>query len=108
MRLVCLFTAAALAFAALADQPRTLPCTAKEESGLPLPSTFAKNNDPAAFQNLLSDFLTKDQYETLGWCSDKSVRDTGPFIAGAYYGTHPVVRVWYSPSFARWVIGGRK
>ena len=96
-----------IAFAAFADQP-TLPCTAKHESGLPLPSAFSKNNDPAAFQRVLSDFLTKDSYETLGWCADKSVRDTGPFINGAYYGTHPVVRVWYSPNLARWMIGGRK
>jgi len=96
-----------LTFSALAQQP-TLPCTMKHESGLPLPSTFAKNNDPASYQKILSDFLAKDTYETLGWCSDKSVRDTGPFIAGAYYGTHPVVRVWYSPNFARWMLSGRK
>jgi hypothetical protein len=72
------------------------------ESGLPLPSTFATSNDPGAFQNVLSSFLTKGTYETLGWCHDKTVRDTGRYIAGAYYGTHPVVRVWYSLSFTRW------
>src|SRR6185295_15097386 len=38
---------------------------------------------------------------------DKGLRDTGPYIDGTYYGTHPVVRIWYSPSFVRWLVGGR-
>lgn len=84
-----------------------LPCEGKAESGLPLPSKFAKDNDPAAFQKLLGAFLEADTYETLGWCVDKGVRDTGPYIAGTYYGTHPVVRVWYSPAVARWIANGR-
>ena len=97
---------AAFALSALADP--ALPCTMKAESGLPLPSSFSKNNDPAAFQNVLSDFLRSYKYEKLDWCVDKKVRDTGPFINGSYYGTHPVVRIWYSPNFAKWVLGGRK
>lgn len=79
-----------------------------QPSGLPLPSTFAKSNDPAAFQNLLTDFLKANRYESLGWCEDKGVRDTGPYLNGAYYGTHPAVRVWYSPEVTKWLEGGRK
>jgi hypothetical protein len=85
-----------------------LPCLAARESGLPLPSRFSKDGDPAAFQDLLSKFLTGDRYERLGWCQDKTLRDTGPYLDGTYYGTHPVVRIWYSPSFARWLVGGRQ
>ncbi len=85
-----------------------LPCLAARESGLPLPSRFSKDGDPAAFQDLLSKFLTGDRYERLGWCEDKTLRDTGPYLDGTYYGTHPVVRIWYSPSFARWLVGGRQ
>jgi hypothetical protein len=85
-----------------------LPCLAAQESGLPLPSSFAHAQDPAAYQGLLSRFLQDGVYERLGWCEDKSLRDTGPFIDGSYYGTHPVVRVWYSPSFARWLVEGRR
>src|SRR2546430_966812 len=85
------------AVAVRAAEPK-LSCEGKEESGLPLPSTFLKSNDPAAFQRILAAFLEADKYATLGWCVDKGVRDTGPYIAGAYYGTHPVVRVWYSPA----------
>src|SRR5262249_13574816 len=91
-----------------AAAPPALPCLSAPESGLPLPSRFAKENDPAVFHSLLAKFLAGETYETLGWCQDKGVRDTGPFIDGTYYGTHPVVRIWYSPSFARWLVGGRQ
>jgi hypothetical protein len=100
--------AAAWLTAGLAAESKMPACAGARESGLPLPSTFSKNNNPAAYQKVLSDFLEADTYESLGWCSDKSLRDTGPFIEGTYYGTHPVVRVWYSPAFARWLLGGRK
>ncbi len=43
----------------------------------------------------------------LGWTVDSGVRDTGPFIAGNYYGTHPAVRIYYSPAVRRWLDGGR-
>lgn len=88
--------------------PPALACLDARESGLPLPSRFARDQNPAAFQDLLSVFLRGGVYERLGWCVDKSLRDTGPFIDGVYYGTHPVVRIWYSPSFARWLVGGRQ
>jgi hypothetical protein len=99
---------AALRSAAPAAKAPALPCLDARESGLPLPSRFAKDDDPAAFQRLLSRFLTDDRYERLGWCQDKTLRDTGPYLDGTYYGTHPVVRIWYSPSFARWLVGGRR
>ena len=35
------------------------------------------------------------------------VRDTGPFIQGEYHGTHPAVRIYYSPRMMRWLIAGR-
>src|SRR6185295_18248628 len=84
-----------------------LACLGARESGLPLPSRFARDDDAAAFQDVLSGFLTGFTYEKLGWCEDKGLRDTGPYIDGTYYGTHPVVRIWYSPSFVRWLVGGR-
>ena len=84
-----------------------LQCAGGKESGLPLPSTFSKDNDPSAYQKVLGDFLRDAQYEKLHWCVDKGVRDTGPYIDGVYYGTHPAVRVWYSPDAAKWVLNGR-
>lgn len=60
------------------------------------------------FEKLLFPFLREHKYAELGWVKDKSVRDTGPYIDGKYYGTHPAVRVYYSPGVMRWLTGGRK
>lgn len=96
-------------FAAAAQPvPAALRCTMTRPSGLPLPSKYAKDNDPAAYQKIISDFLLAFRYQELGWCQDKAIRDTGPFLNGAPYGTHPAVRVWYSPEVSKWVLNGRK
>jgi hypothetical protein len=109
--LVAILPVGLLQSAVASEQPLSsapLPqCAAGAESGLPLPSTFSANNDPAAFQTLLGAFLRAGRYEKLNWCEDKAVRDTGPWLNNAYYGTHPAVRVWYSPSAAKWVMNGR-
>jgi mono/diheme cytochrome c family protein len=47
-------------------------------------------------------------YRRLGWCVDKYVRDTGPYVHGQYYGTHPAVRIYYSPEAMAWLRGGRR
>jgi hypothetical protein len=97
--------------AAPAQKPKpapSFPCSGGKEAELPLPSTLEKDKDPAAYEKLLSEFLNKRRYRELGWCVDKSLRDTGPYINGHYYGTHPVVRIWYSPAAVRWVQNGRK
>src|SRR6185295_10099145 len=44
----------------------------------------------------------------LGWCRDKGVRDTGPYINNTYYGTHPSVRVFYSPKIVEWLKKDRR
>lgn len=72
-------------------------------SGLPLPSRVPL----AEFEEKLFAFLSARRYATPGWHRDKGVRDTGPFIAGKYYGTHPAVRVYYSPGVIRWLENGR-
>ena len=74
--------------------------------------------------------LPLDQYETAlnqyvsamchrnfaaGWQMDKTVRDTGPFIAtlakgqwsGNYFGTHAPVLIWYSPEMMTWLLANR-
>lgn len=70
----------------------------------PLPSTVSKDE----FQPQLNAFLESLAYRNLpGWRRDKGVRDTGPFINGVYYGTHPAVRCYYSPEVFSWMKGGR-
>lgn len=70
---------------------------------LPLPSRVSVPQ----FEAKLFEFLNARRYVQLGWLRDKRVRDTGPYIGGKYYGTHPAVRVYYSPGVMRWLIGGR-
>jgi len=82
-------------------------CLGGIDHSLPLPSTV-----PAAqfvdFEKRVFDFLQQGEYRRLSWCVDKGVRDTGPFIQGVYYGTHPVVRIYYSPQIMQWLLGGRQ
>jgi hypothetical protein len=99
---------AVVAFAFSVSAYSATPCTSAALSGLPLPSSYAKDNDPGAYETIVGNFLKSYKYVSLGWCEDKAVRDTGPFIAGNYYGTHPAVRVWYSPEVGKWIEGGRK
>src|SRR5262245_11389797 len=70
---------------------------------LPLPSQVSRQE----YQEKLYAFLGTLQYRTLGWKRDKGIRDTGPYRDGIYYGTHPAVRVYYSPEVMEWLVGGR-
>ena len=81
----------------------TAPLDLGRPSALPLPSGMAVPQ----FEEKLFAFLNTRQYVKLGWLKDKAVRDTGPYINGKYYGTHPAVRVYYSPGVMSWLIGGR-
>src|SRR5438309_635813 len=54
---------------------------------LPRPSSLPLKE----FEEKLFAFLNERQYQKLGWAVDKGVRDTGPFINGKYFGTHPAV-----------------
>jgi len=82
---------------------QTSPCANKDESGLPLPSSFlpAKLSE---FQAQLKTFLTSGKYRTLKWCEDKKFRDTGPFVNGVSYGVHPTVKIYYSPAVIDWLL----
>jgi hypothetical protein len=73
-------------------------------ANLPRPSSLPLKD----FEEKLFAFLNDRQYQKLGWAVDKGVRDTGPFINGKYFGTHPAVRVWYSPGVMKWLVNGRQ
>ena len=83
---------------------RAAPVEYGQPADLPKPSSLSVN----AFEERLFDFVNRRQYAELGWKVDKSVRDTGPFVDGKYYGTHPAVRIYYSPEVVRWLVGGRQ
>lgn len=73
-------------------------------NGLPLPSSMP----PGDYERILYRWLMTFTYKNLGWTADAGVRDTGPFIQSKSYGTHPSVRIYYSPEIARWLEGGRQ
>src|SRR5262245_55599000 len=78
-------------------------CPDAIENPLPLPSSVP----PDAFHDQLLAFLKQTDYVKLGWCVDKGVRDTGPYVYQEYLGTHPAVRGYYSPAIMKWLLNGR-
>jgi len=72
-------------------------------ASLPLPSSLPLIN----YERKLYKWILKRKYTKLGWAYDKGVRDTGPFLDGVYYGTHPAVRIFYSPEVMEWLLNGR-
>lgn len=83
------------------------PCPGAREHSLPLPTSFPPNQF-VEYEKLIFAFLQKGEYKTLQWCMDKGVRDTGAYLKGVYYGTHPAVRIFYSPKVMAWLTGGRQ
>ncbi len=64
---------------------------------LPVPSAVGV----VEFERRLIPFLKERCYQK--WVADREVRDTGPFVGGAYYGTHPAVKVFYSAEMWDWM-----
>jgi mono/diheme cytochrome c family protein len=64
--------------------------------------------DPVGLEQRILAYLRTYKYRELGWCVDKGVRDTGPYVHGQYFGTHPAVRIYYSPEAIAWLRGGRR
>ncbi len=105
------------AFAGAAERPATASETATmdpadskvtdaakraREPLLPLPSTLTL----VEYEKILYPFIrSRDYAKTLGWIRDKGVRDTGPYVRGTYFGTHPAVRIYYSPKVLYWMTG---
>ncbi|MCP5045574.1 MAG: cytochrome P460 family protein [bacterium] len=73
-----------------------------QQNPLPLPGTMTVE----AFEKKLYPFILDRKYASeLNWHLDKTVRDTGPYIKKKYYGTHPAVRIFYSPRVMYWLTG---
>jgi len=91
------------------NQPQLNPCGDAQPvpAALQLPAQIAPG-EPVAVERTLLDYLSSYRYRDLGWCVDKSIRDTGPFLHGIAYGTHPTVRIYYSPEVMAWLRSGRR
>lgn len=101
---VCILVAT-LALLAAGCSPTSDPgaSSAVISSGLPLPTQLSKQD----FEVRLYAFLGSLEYRKLNWTPDKGIRDTGPYKNGRYYGTHPAVKIYYSPEMMAWLINGR-
>jgi hypothetical protein len=88
------------------QRPIPLPdyCRGGQPPDLPLPSSLPLDD----YEEQLYDFLFERAYVDLSWCVDRQVRDTGPFILESNYGTHPAVRIFYSPGVMTWLRNGRE
>ena len=90
-------------------QSATNPCPNAQPvpQQLKLPD-FVPPGEPVAVEKQLLAYLNTLEYRKLGWCQDKSVRDTGPLILGTAAVVHPAVRIYYSPEVSNWLLNGRK
>jgi mono/diheme cytochrome c family protein len=88
--------------------PDAGPCphAAPVPDALRLPA-IVPPGEPAAIEIRMLAYLSSYRYQRLGWCVDKAVRDTGPFVHGKYFGTHPAVRIYYSPEMIAWMRAGQ-
>src|SRR5258708_2172219 len=75
---------------------------------LRIPANLPVKGEPFDFEKQVRAYFGTLAYRNLGWCQDKWVRDTGPYLDSAYYGTHPAARIFYSPEVITWLQGGRK
>lgn len=99
------FWIAAFCLPAAGQQYGALPtgCKIGQPGGLPLPSALPLVD----YEQRLYQFLFERCYTKLQWPVDREVRDTGPFILGSNYGTHPAVRIYYSPEIIKWMLNDR-
>ena len=75
---------------------------AAKEHPLPPPARWSHID----YEPRLASFIRSRAYATkLGWSRDKQIRDTGAYVKGKYYGTHPAVRCFYSPKVMYWLTG---
>ncbi len=103
IRVTSLFTLLLVSLLALTLGASKRSVPAPDVAALPLPTSLSLQ----AYEKQLYAFLEAREYVELGWAKDKYVRDTGPFLAGASFGTHQAVRVYYSPEVEAWVRAGR-
>ncbi|HEY7402994.1 MAG TPA: hypothetical protein VIB39_05700 [Candidatus Angelobacter sp.] len=74
---------------------------------LRLPANLPLAGEPVAFEKQVLAYLSTLDYRKLGWCEDKWVRDTGPYMDQKDAIVHPPVRVFYSPEVSKWLLGDR-
>jgi hypothetical protein len=87
--------------------PNPCPNAKPVPSALRIPANLPPG-EPVEFEKQVLKYLSTLEYRKLGWCEDKWVRDTGPFMKGEDAIVHPPVRIFYSPEVSRWLLNDRK
>lgn len=105
-RAACLIAVCLLAFTLSVNADPECTGATKEAPFTP-PHTITRAG-LADYESQILTWLQGDEYAKLGWCVDKGVRDTGPWINGTYFGTHKAVRIYYSPGVMRWLLNKRE
>lgn len=94
-----------LAVRASADRPQAArqgaPLAQENLCDIPFPLPNPSATDAKKYEQLLYSFLEKGCYKK--WVSDSQIRNTGPFIGGTPFGTHPAVKIYYSPEAWQWL-----
>ena len=97
-------------------------CPAKAQTNIPNPCPNAKpvpdvlrlpadlpvSGEDFKYEERVLGYLNSLHYRRLGWCEDKGLRDTGPFINKIAAVVHPGVRIFYSPEVSNWLLNGRQ
>lgn len=81
------------------ERPIAVAQDGKCEVSFPLPNPSEIGT--GKYEKMLSAFLEQGCYKK--WVSDSQIRNTGPFINGVSYGTHPAVKIYYSPEMWDWL-----
>src|SRR5215469_926330 len=87
--------------------PNPCPNAKPVPAALHLPAHLPPG-EPVAFEKQVLKFLSTLDYRNLGWCEDKWVRDTGPFMNNVTADVHPPVRIFYSPEVSNWLLNDRE
>lgn len=75
---------------------------------LHLPANLPVSGEDFEYEQRVLNYLNTLDYRKLGWCEDKGVRDTGPFINNLAAVVHPGVRIFYSHEVSDWLRKGRQ
>src|SRR5437868_1135946 len=78
-----------------ASHAQTAPATPPKRCEIAFPLPRPSDIGAKKFEKLLYSFLDQGCYRS--WVADSQIRNTGPFIGGASFGTHNAVKVFYSP-----------
>ncbi|HKD80444.1 MAG TPA: hypothetical protein VKH81_12175 [Candidatus Angelobacter sp.] len=105
--IVIFILACALSQANAQKIPNPCPNAKPVPAELRLPANLPKAGEPVEFEKQVLAYLSTLEYRKLGWCEDKWVRDTGPYMNQKDAIVHPPVRIFYSPEVSNWLLGDR-